>query len=101
MLKAAAVCVVPVLCVCRELTQLLQHWGIQADAAREAQRAALLAKLWSPSSVTAAEALAVDSAAACQRALRAAPPADLAAVSLRCNASIIAAASNALADAAS
>jgi hypothetical protein len=48
-----------------------------------------------------AEDLAADSAAACQLAFQAAPAADLAAVSLRCNASVIAAASNALADAAS
>jgi hypothetical protein len=62
----------------------------------------LLAKLWVwPGAAATAEALASDSAAACQLALQAAPPAQLAAVSLRCNASVIAAASNALADAAS
>lgn len=61
-----------------------------------------MAQLWVPTgSATSAEALAADSAAACQLAFRAAPAAELAAVSLRCNASVIAAASNALADAAS
>jgi hypothetical protein len=66
-----------------------------------AQRATLLAKLWVLSNAATAGQLAADSAAVCQLALQAAPPAELAAVSLRCNASVIAAASNALADAAS
>jgi hypothetical protein len=112
---------------CRHFTQLLKHWGIStpgadadsaaaaadpatatatssdtAAAAAAAQRADLLAQLWVwPGAAATAESLASDSAAASQLALQAAPPAQLAAVSLRCNASVIAAASNALADAAS
>lgn len=114
----------PLCCVlsdtCRQLAQLLQHWGVSSQptsdssdstaAAAAACRAELRSKLWLPStssgsgssgSRVSAEVLAADSAAACQLALRAAPPTQLAAVSLRCNASVLAAASNALADAAS
>ena len=95
-------------CSAGESAQQQQHHLMQATAAATAaspdvaaQRATLLAKLWVPANAATAGQLADDSAAACQLALQAAPPAELAAVSLRCNASVIAAASNALADAAS
>lgn len=81
---------------------MLQQWGLATDTpATSAQRAALLAQLWVPGSRNTPEAVAADSALVCCEALKMTPPADLAAVTLRCNAALIAAASNALADAAS
>lgn len=100
---------------CRDLQQLLQQWAIAADDSSSSssgsegssgttnasvQRSALLAKLWLPCPSADADAHAAASAAACQQALSAVPAAELAYVSLRCNAALIAAASNAVADAA-
>jgi hypothetical protein len=90
-------------CARRQLRELLQQWGVAAPAAVDDDNAAaaelLCSKLWAPCPAAAsADSHAAACAAACQTALAAAPAAGLAAVMLRCNAALVAAAGHALAD---
>jgi hypothetical protein len=61
----------------------------------------MLQKMWAPCSAAAADALASASAGAVRQCLSCAPALELAALTIRSNASLMAATSNALAEAAS
>lgn len=80
---------------------LVQQWSVHDSADAAAQGSSLLAKLWAPCGAAAAGQLAAASAAACRQCLAAAPPIEMVALTIRSNASLMAATSNALAEAAS
>ncbi|WIA37749.1 hypothetical protein OEZ86_014626 [Tetradesmus obliquus] len=84
-----------------DFEKLAQQWSVTDGGSTAARRTALLQKMWAPCSAVAADALASASAAACQQCLSCAPALQLAALTIRSNASLMAAASNAVAEAAS